>query len=114
LIAASQSYQFPSISQASSKALARGLEVAEERLFAIARGLSGDYEYRESDFIALFRRYETLSEADKVEIDSLLDAVSREIERRSFQTEGQRLEGMTETSRPVALIRRETLGASAV
>ncbi|MEW6207665.1 MAG: helix-turn-helix transcriptional regulator [Acidobacteriota bacterium] len=93
------------------KALARGLGVAEERLVAIARGLSGDYEFKESDFIALFRRYETLSETDKVEVRAILNTMSREIERLSSQTKWQRLQDMMETSRPIALSRRESLGA---
>lgn len=92
------------------EALARGLGVAEERLFAIARGLSGDYEFRESDFIALFRRHGTLSETDRAETDALLEMVGREIEQRSSQTEWQRLQGMTETNRLIELSNRKTPG----
>ncbi len=91
------------------KALARGLGVAEERVFAIARGLSGDYEFQESDFIALFRRYETLSEADKAEVDAVLDTASREIGRHSSRTQWQRLQDMAETNRPIELSGRKTL-----
>ncbi|MEW6210216.1 MAG: hypothetical protein AB1631_17755 [Acidobacteriota bacterium] len=93
------------------KALARGLGVAEERLFAIARGLPGDYEFEESDFISLFRRYEMLSETDKAGTDALLDTVSRELNCRLSQTRWHSLEEMIEPNRPIQLSRRETLGA---
>jgi transcriptional regulator with XRE-family HTH domain len=91
------------------KALARGLGVAEERLFAVARGMSGDYEFEESDFISLFHRYEMLSEEDKAETDTLLDTVSREIDRPLSQT-GWRMEDATEMNRIIQLSGRETLG----
>ncbi len=91
------------------EALARGLGVAEERLFAITRGLPGDYQFQENDFVSLFRRYDALSEAHRGETDTLMETVSREIERRSSQTGWQRLEEMAEPSRLIELSRREAL-----
>jgi transcriptional regulator with XRE-family HTH domain len=79
-------------------------------LFAVARGLSGDNEFQESDFLALFRRYESLSEAEKPEIDALLETVSREIEQRSSQIGWQHLEEMITFLRPITLSRRMALG----
>ena len=63
-------------------ALARGLGVAEERLFAVAIGTEIS-ELQEYDFLVLYREYTDLSGADQQEIDRLLALLHREIERLS-------------------------------
>ena len=61
------------------QALARGLDVPEEEIFAVARGapppdLAG--------FAALYARFRELGEEDRREVGVLLEAVARDIEWR--------------------------------
>ncbi len=62
------------------QAIARGLGVAEERLFAVAIG-SEMPDFQEGDFTLLYRKYQDLTEEGKEEIASLLELLHREIER---------------------------------
>lgn len=66
------------------KALARGLGVLEEEIFAVARGAAppNSGEFDESAFAMVFFKYRDLSEEDKKEVAILLEAVEREVERR--------------------------------
>lgn len=65
------------------QALARGLDVPEEEIFAVARGAIRDNrEFADSRFALLAARYRELPHEDQREIAILLDAVAREIERR--------------------------------
>ncbi|HKQ05458.1 MAG TPA: helix-turn-helix transcriptional regulator [Blastocatellia bacterium] len=66
------------------KALARGLGVSEDEVFAVARGLRIDHqrEYDESDIAALFYKYRQLSERNKKELRPILELIDHEIERR--------------------------------
>src|SRR5947209_2606346 len=64
------------------KALALGLGVPEDELFAVARGQSpqDNQEFWESTFASLFDKYKHLSDEDKKEVFKLLEVVDREIE----------------------------------
>ncbi len=62
------------------RALAKGLGVAEERLFAVAIGAPVS-EVQEYDFLVLYGKYKGLGEAEQREIDGLLMLLHREIER---------------------------------
>jgi transcriptional regulator with XRE-family HTH domain len=62
------------------RAIARGLGVAEERLFAIAIG-SAMPDLQECDFALLYRKYAILSGEDKEQSTYLLELLQREIER---------------------------------
>jgi transcriptional regulator with XRE-family HTH domain len=66
------------------QALARGLGVLEDEIFAVARGAAppNNDEFYESRFAALFAEYQQLAEADKKVVRVLLEAVEREIEWR--------------------------------
>jgi transcriptional regulator with XRE-family HTH domain len=66
------------------KALAAGLGVREEEVFnrVLEKPLESDPEYQESDFAFLFSKYKDLSESDKRELRTLIQAISREIEWR--------------------------------
>ena len=69
------------------KALARGLDVTEEEIFAVARGSSpGDVrDFQKSRFALLFEKYKKLAGEDQTEMLILLEAVEHEIERRQLR-----------------------------
>ena len=67
------------------RALARGLGIAEERLFTVAIGM-GNPEVQEYDFLVLYRKYNDLGSADRQETDGLLALLHREIERLQRRT----------------------------
>ena len=71
------------------RALAKGLGIAEERLFAVAIGMENP-EVQEYDFLVLYRKYTDLSSADRQEVDGLLALLHREIERLRTRTTGSR------------------------
>jgi transcriptional regulator with XRE-family HTH domain len=71
------------------RALAKGLGIAEERLFAVAIGMENP-EVQEYDFLVLYRKYTDLSSADRQEIDGLLALLHREIERLRIRTTSSR------------------------
>lgn len=65
------------------QALALGLDVPEDELFAIARGAgSSQHDPDTSRFSLMYFRYQRLPEEDRQVVDLLLDAVDREIEWR--------------------------------
>ena len=66
------------------QALARGLDVPEDEIFAVARGvppadLAG---FAAGRFATLYARYRELGEEDRREVGVLLEAVARDIEWR--------------------------------
>lgn len=69
------------------KALARGLDVNEEELFAIARGVvpCQQSNYLSSEFARISALFEKLPEPDRRELNILLETLTREIERRTYQ-----------------------------
>jgi transcriptional regulator with XRE-family HTH domain len=68
------------------QALARGLDVPEDDLFAIARGVAADENgFSASRFATIFARYRELPEADRREVEVLLEALAREIEWRRWR-----------------------------
>ena len=69
------------------RALAKGLGVAEERLFAVAIGITSE-DYRESDFINLNDKYLDLAGDDRAAADSLLQLLHREISRLQGRQNG--------------------------
>lgn len=71
------------------KALARGLGVTEDKIIAVASGLSALAEegFHQSDFATLFKKYKYLSDQDKREVQVLLQALDNEIERRQMRGE---------------------------
>ncbi|HEX7998580.1 MAG TPA: helix-turn-helix transcriptional regulator [Pyrinomonadaceae bacterium] len=76
-----------SVTVAKLKALARGLDVSEDEIFAIARGHSpADLrEFQKSRFATLFDKYKRLHADDQQEMLILLEAVEHEIERRQLR-----------------------------
>ena len=76
-----------SVPVAKLKALARGLDVSEDEIFAIARGHSpADLrEFQKSRFATLFDKYKRLHADDQQEMLILLEAVEHEIERRQLR-----------------------------
>jgi transcriptional regulator with XRE-family HTH domain len=76
-----------SVTVAKLKALARGLDVSEDEIFAVARGCSpADLrDFRKSRFATLFEKYKTLPAEDQQEMLILLEAVEHEIERRQLR-----------------------------
>lgn len=62
------------------RALAKGLGVAQERLFAVAIG-SEMQEFHEADFAVLHDKYQDLADEDKPELEGLLALLHREMER---------------------------------
>jgi len=78
-----------SLTVAKLKALARGLDVSEDEIFAAARGNSpADLRhFQKSRFATLFDRYKKLSGEDQKEMLVLLEAVEHEIERRQMRRE---------------------------
>jgi transcriptional regulator with XRE-family HTH domain len=90
------------------QALARGLDVPEDAVFAVARGVpAAQRELDTSRFALMFYRYQRLSEKDRQAIDSLLDMVDREIEwRRKQEIERQSLAAAVIAMPPPAESRR--------
>ena len=80
LIAALAAGDWKNIRFATLRALAKGLGVAEERLFAVAMGAELQ-DFCRADFVMLAEKYQDLSETDKAEVDELLALLHREIER---------------------------------
>jgi transcriptional regulator with XRE-family HTH domain len=76
-----------SVTVAKLKALARGLDVSEDEIFAIARGHSpADLrEFQKSRFVTIFDKYKRLHADDQREMLILLEAVEHEIERRQLR-----------------------------
>lgn len=66
------------------KALARGLDVCEDEIFAIARGNSPTNfrDFQKSRFANLFEKYQKLPVEEQRELFVLLEAVEHEIERK--------------------------------
>ena len=62
------------------RALAKGLGVAEERLFAVAIGAMSE-DFLESDFLILHEKYLDLMGAHRAAVDGLLQLLQREIAR---------------------------------
>ena len=73
-----------SLTIAKLKALALGLGVPEDDVFAVARGVSqkDNHEFQESTFALLFNKYKELSESDKKEVLKFIEILDREIEWR--------------------------------
>jgi transcriptional regulator with XRE-family HTH domain len=71
------------------KALAHGLGVNEDEIFAVARGLQPYQQpgFLQGEFARLCTLFETLSDTDKGELRVLLEALSHEVERRSRRLE---------------------------
>src|SRR5262249_28625988 len=61
-------------------ALAKGLGVAEERLFAVAMGAANE-QFRESDFLTLHEKYLDIMGDHRAAADSMLQLLQREIAR---------------------------------
>jgi transcriptional regulator with XRE-family HTH domain len=76
-----------SVTVAKLKALARGLDVSEDEIFAIARGHSpADLrDFQKSRFATLFDKYKRLHADDQQEMLILLEAMEHEIERRQLR-----------------------------
>lgn len=76
-----------SVTVAKLKALARGLDVSEDEIFAVARGKSpADLrDFQKSRFATLFERYKKLPVEDQSEIQILLETIEHEIERRQMR-----------------------------
>lgn len=68
------------------QALALGLDVPEDVIFDIARGVdcgwSDEREFARSRLATLYARYSELAPEDRREVAILLEAVEREVERR--------------------------------
>ena len=73
-----------SLTIAKLKALALGLGVPEDDVFAVARGVSqkDNQEFQESTFALLFNKYKELSDNDKKEVLKFIEILDREIEWR--------------------------------
>jgi transcriptional regulator with XRE-family HTH domain len=71
------------------KALATGLGVSEDEIFAVARGLSPYQQpgFLEGELARLCARFQRLPDNDKGELRVLLDTLSNEIERRNRRAE---------------------------
>ena len=67
------------------KALAHGLGVNEDELFAVARGVAAHQQsgFLEGEFARLARLFTALPENDQGELRVLLESLSHEIERRA-------------------------------
>ena len=86
LIAGITAGEFNNVRWHTLRALAKGLGVAAERLFAVAIGVASE-EFRESDFLTLHHKYLELTTDHRSVIDSLLRLLHREIERLRAQQE---------------------------
>jgi transcriptional regulator with XRE-family HTH domain len=73
-----------SLTIAKLKALALGLGVPEDEVFAVARGVSpkDNQEFQESTFALLYYKYKELSDEDKGEVIKFIEVLDREIEWR--------------------------------
>ena len=80
-----------SVTVAKLKALARGLDVPEDDIFEVARGLQerDDGEFQVSDFALLFRKFKDLAPEDKGEVQALLQVLKREIEWRQLRPQNR-------------------------
>jgi transcriptional regulator with XRE-family HTH domain len=80
-----------SLTIAKLKALAQGLGVPEDEVFAVARGRSpkDNQDFLESTFASLYSKYKDLSEDDKKEVFKLLEVIDREIEWRRTGTKSR-------------------------
>lgn len=80
-----------SVTVAKLKALARGLDVPEDDIFAAARGSQSedDGEFQVSDFALLFRKFKDLAPEDKGEVQALLQVLQREIEWRQMRPQNR-------------------------
>lgn len=78
---------FGSLTIGKLKALARGLGVPEDEIFAVARGvpLEDTREFQSSKFATLFHKYKELPAEDKKEVLTLLEMLDREIEWRQMR-----------------------------
>ncbi len=67
------------------KALAHGLGVNEDEVFAVARGLSPHLQprFHNGEFARLAALFETLPDHEKSELRVLLETLAHEIERRT-------------------------------
>lgn len=67
------------------KALAHGLGVNEDEIFAVARGLTPHQQprYHNGEFARLAAMFETLPDTEKSELRVLLETLGNEIERRT-------------------------------
>ncbi len=69
------------------KALARGLGVPEEEVFAVARGVPLEQAaFQSSAFAMLFDKYKGLSNEDKQAVEPLLKVLDNELERRQTKS----------------------------
>jgi transcriptional regulator with XRE-family HTH domain len=70
-------------SSSTLRALARGLKVDEEKLFAIARGqnLNSEEDVERIELEAMYRKRKNLSPARKEAFRRILDMVDRELDR---------------------------------
>lgn len=66
------------------QALAKGLGISEEVVFAVARGkaLDGDPEFEKSEIAALFYDYKDLTEEDQKDLRVIWEMLGVEIKRR--------------------------------
>lgn len=81
-----------SLTVAKLKALALGLGVAEDEVFAAARGLAPEDEpdFQGSHFASLYRKYSDLSNEDKREVQILVEVLNHEIERRQARARNEK------------------------
>jgi hypothetical protein len=64
-----------------TKALARGLGVAEHELFAVARGINTSRTLAHDRLTAIDENYQGLSRQDKHQVDYLIEILEREVDR---------------------------------
>jgi len=64
------------------RALAKGLGVSEDQIFAIARGLEKESLGAEAELAALLQKFQTLKKEDRDDLRVLIEVVDREIDRR--------------------------------
>ncbi|HEY0407295.1 MAG TPA: helix-turn-helix transcriptional regulator [Pyrinomonadaceae bacterium] len=78
-----------SVTVAKLKALARGLDVSEDEIFAVARGSSPSdlRDFQKSRFAVLFEKYKKMSGEDQKEMLVLMETLEHEIERRLLRRE---------------------------
>lgn len=66
------------------RALAKGIDEVEEKLFAVARGESTENgnDFEQSEIAALFYDYKNLSDGDQQELKAIWDMLKADIKRR--------------------------------